>query len=114
MKETNLVMLNDETNQEVVRLLMTVVGETGVNEGVVDVVKRLIADSRMRTLEKREEQLNRANILDELVEDSDEIIDVVVAEEQTVLDVVLNPDAFSDPDSPHDSSENRAEDFSGE
>lgn len=39
-------LMNDQTNREVSELLMTVVGERGDNEGAVDVVKRLIKESR--------------------------------------------------------------------
>ena len=38
--------MNEETIKEVEALLMTVVGERGDNEGAVDVVKRLITESR--------------------------------------------------------------------
>lgn len=47
MTENDSTMMNDETNREVTRLLMAVVGERGDNEGAVDVVKRLIKESRM-------------------------------------------------------------------
>ena len=50
-EESDSTLLNEETNREVCRLLMTVVGETGENEGAVDVVKRLLRQSRT-TVEK--------------------------------------------------------------
>ncbi len=39
-------LLNNATNKEVTRLLTTVTGERGDSEGAVDVVKRLIKESR--------------------------------------------------------------------
>lgn len=40
------MLLNEETNKKVCELLMTVAGERGDNEGAVEVVKRLIKESR--------------------------------------------------------------------
>ena len=50
-EENDSTFLDFNTNREVCQLLMTVVGETGENEGAVDVVQRLIEDSRARTKE---------------------------------------------------------------